>query len=124
MPKILLNPFRNNLSIAGITLRHDELLDQPVKTTSDVVFNSVLVGDLHATGNVLFTGNISEIETQHLMIKDDIVDINVENDAPLLNGGIRIHRGPGLDPFDIFYNENDQRLRIGHKNNLQAVDTR
>ncbi|RKO88008.1 hypothetical protein BDK51DRAFT_27362, partial [Blyttiomyces helicus] len=114
MPKIALNPFRNTLSLAGITLRHDTLLDQAVKRTSDVEFNSVvIVGDLTANGNVTFTGSVSEIETTILLIKDNLIDINVGNNFPLLTGGFRIQRGPGLQPFDLIYTEADQTFRIG-----------
>ncbi|RKO85435.1 hypothetical protein BDK51DRAFT_41499 [Blyttiomyces helicus] len=98
MPKIVLNPFRNTLSLAGITLRHDTLLDQAVKRTSDVEFNSVVIaGDLTANGNVTFTGSVSEIETTILLIKDNLIDINVGNNFPILTGGFRIQRGPGIE---------------------------
>lgn len=124
MSKIVLNGFRNNLSIEGITLRHDEMLDQPLLTTSDVTFSSLHVQDLYATGNILFTGNITEIDTSHVNLRDDIININVDNDVPILVGGIRIQRGANLTPFDIFYNEASQTLRIGFEDNLQAVATR
>lgn len=125
MPKVLLNPFRNNLSIQGLTLRHDELLDQPVLTTSNVTFNSLKVGNLEANGNIYFTGNITEVETTHLVIRDNIIDINRENEVPLLKGGFSIYRGSGLPPFNIIYDEPSQLLRIGFGDDaLQAVATR
>jgi hypothetical protein len=124
MPKIVLNPYRNNLSISGLTLRHDELLDQPVLHDSSVSFNSITVGNLVATGDVLFTGRISEIETEHVLIKDNIIDINVDNDTPLLTGGIRIQRGPGLVPFDILYDERDGLFKVGKQGSMQAFATR
>lgn len=124
MPKILLNPYRNNLSIEGLVLRHDELLDQPVKTTSDVAFNSIYVDELIATGNVRFTGNVTEVNAEHVLFKDSIIDINVANTDPLLTGGVRINRGQGLTPFDILYSETDQVLRTGFSDNLQIVANR
>ena len=125
MPKILLNPFRNNLSISGIVLRHDELLDQPVTSTSDVIFNSLAVGNLTASGNITFTGNVTEVDTEHLLVKDNIIDINADNENPLMLGGFRVQRGPGLTPFDILYNESQRLLKIGMgEGNMRAVATR
>src|SRR4051812_28373391 len=124
MPKILVNSLRNNLSIQGLSLRHDELLDQPVRTDSDVTFHSMQVGDIFATGNVTFTGNVTEIESQHVNITDNIIDINSGNENALLTGGIRVQRGAGLTPFDILYDETSKLLRIGFEDNLQAVATR
>jgi hypothetical protein len=123
MPKILIDSLRNNLSIEGLALRHDELLDQPVRTTSDVTFNSIQVGDFYANGNIFLTGKITEVETTHLVIKDNIIDINKGNDS-LLKGGFSIHRGSGLIPFNILYDENFKILRIGFDESLQAVATR
>ena len=89
------------------------------------MFNSLSVGDLIATGNVTFTGNITEVATEHILIKDNIVDINADNAHPLMLGGISIQRGPGLTPFDIMWNENERLLKIGlGKDALRAVATR
>ncbi len=125
MPKLLLNPYRNNLTLDGLVLKHDAWLNQPVHSTSDVTFSSITVGEIHATGNVLFTGRVSEVETEHLLIKDNIIDINVGNDNPLLNGGFRINRGPNRTPFDLLYSEVARSFKIGYADSsLQAVATR
>ncbi len=125
MPKILLNPYRNNLSLAGITLRHDAWLNQPVRTDSDVAFNTLTVGNLTASGNIVFSGNVTEVETEHLLIKDNIIDINSGNEVPLMTGGLSIQRGPGLQSYDILWNENERLLKIGlGPNAMSAVATR
>lgn len=124
MSKILLNPYRNNLSIAGLTLKHDDWLDQAVLTDSDVYHKTLHVENLYATNEIIFTGNITEIETQHLLIQDNIIDINADNQNPLLNAGIAIRRSGILDPYQILYTETDQMLRIGFPGSMQAVATR
>jgi len=124
MPKILLNPYRNNLSIDGLVLVHDNWLDQGVRTGSDVVFNSLQVGDLTANGNILLTGTVTQVNTDNLLVKDAFIELNNDNIDPLLVGGIRIHRGNLLPSFDISYNESDQTLRVGNTSNLQPVAVR
>ena len=124
MPKIILNPYRNQLSIDGLVLIHNAWLNQSVRDDADVAFNSLVVGDLTANGNILLTGVVTEVNTTNLKVKDSFIELNEENTDPLLSGGIRIQRGNLLNPFDIVYNENDQVLRIGYSNSLQPVATR
>ena len=123
MPKLLANPFRE-LSLAAFTSKHENMLNQPVRTFDNVEFQDIMVRDLMATGNVTFTGNISEIVTERVQIKDNIIDINQGNLAPLLNGGFTIQRGPDLEPFQILYSEEDRRLKLGFPSTMQSVATR
>jgi hypothetical protein len=122
--KILLNPYRNNLSIAGLTLKHDEWLNQGVRTDSEVIHKSLTVQNLYATDQIIFTGNITEVETQHLLITDNIIDINAGNVNPLLNAGFAIRRGGPLPPYQLLYSETDQLFRMGFPTNMQVVATR
>ncbi|KAJ3221894.1 hypothetical protein HDU81_010268 [Chytriomyces hyalinus] len=121
MPKIVLNSQRNTDSILGITMLHTSWLDQPVLTTSDVKFKSLVVGDLIADGNIVLKGTVSEIETQHTLFRNPILDINADNLTPLLMGGLRIQRGPGLAPFNVLYNEDNKSLQIGFADSLNKV---
>ena len=86
---------------------------QPMTANSDVKFNSLQVNNLTAVGNVLFSGNVSNVQTEHLLVTDSILNVNANNTTSLLTGGIRVQRGPGTSPFDILYCETDQLLRIG-----------
>ena len=124
MPKILLNPYRNALTIEGLVLVHDAWLNQGVRTDSDVVFNSLEVGDLTANGNIFLTGTVTQVDTDNLTVKDAFIELNKDNTDPLLIGGIRIHRGNSLPSFDIVYNESNQTLRIGNPTNLKPVAVR
>ncbi|KAJ3224984.1 hypothetical protein HDU81_008230 [Chytriomyces hyalinus] len=101
MPKILLNPSRNNLSIEGVALLHQTWLDQSVTTTSDVTFGNLITKDLTATGNVTFTGNITEIETERILFKNNYIDINADNTVPIVTG--------------------DQTLKIGFNGNTMRT---
>lgn len=123
MPKILLNPYRNSLSIEGLTLKHDSFLDQSVKTSDDVVFKSLSVGNLTANGNIFLSGVITEIETDNLKVKDSIITLN-DQESPLISGGISIKRGNMLDPFEILYNESSQTLSIGNPDSMSPVASR
>lgn len=125
MPKTLVNGFRDQLSLAGLTNKHEGMLNQPVRTFDDVTFNNIIsTGNLHVTGSVRIDGNVSEIKTEVLEIKDNIVQLNHGTTAPLLNGGFVIERGPNLDPFQILYNEDRQRLMLGFPDSMQSVATR
>jgi hypothetical protein len=124
MPKVLLNPYRNALTIDGLVLIHDAWLDQGVRTDSDVVFNSLQVGDLTANGNIFLTGTVTQVNTDNLLVKDAFIELNTDNTDPLLVGGLRIHRGNLLPSFDIVYNESNQTLRIGNPLNLRPVAVR
>ncbi|KAI8831947.1 hypothetical protein BJ741DRAFT_711145 [Chytriomyces cf. hyalinus JEL632] len=118
MPKIVLNSQRNTDSISGITMLHMSWLDQPVLTTSGVKFKSLIVSDLIADGNIALKGTVSEIETQHTLFCNLILDINADNLTPLLMGGLHIQCGPGLAPFNVLYNEDNRSLQIGFANTL------
>lgn len=124
MPKIILNPFRNNLSLAGLTLKHESQLDQDVRTVSTVQFEGVTTHNFRATGNIVLSGEITEVSSTVVKFKDEIIDINSDSTIPLLAGGIRINRGPNLTPFDIIYDETSQMLRIGQSDAMQPVATR
>jgi hypothetical protein len=124
MPKILLNPYRNSLSIDGLVLIHESWLNQEVRDDSDVTFNSIQVGDFTANGNIFLNGVVTNVNTDNLVVKDAFIELNKDNTDPLLVGGIRINRGNALDPFDIVYNESNQTLRIGNSTNLLPVAAR
>lgn len=121
MPKVLLNPYRNDLMFAGMSLRHDSWLDQPVLTTSDVKFKSIVCGDLTAHGVIKLTGTIVEAETETLVVRDAIITLNNENPATLVTGGFNIVRGIGKEDYEILYSESDKTLRAGLHNQLHPL---
>src|SRR6185503_14696065 len=111
MGKILLNPYRNAMSIDGLVLTHDTYLNQSVKTDSNVTFQSITCGNLTASGTIYLSGVITEVETQNFIVKDSFVTLNdnsTDNVAPLNSGGIKILRGPSLPYYEIIYSESDQ----------------
>lgn len=115
--KVLTNPLRTE----NIVLRHESFLDQPVRTTSDVQFNSLLLNDIRVCGDATFTGSITQIETENLTIKDNIITINAENNFPILQAGFQIYRGPGHETYDIIYDETSMLLKAGFSSLHYAV---
>jgi hypothetical protein len=112
MPKVLLNPYRNELSIDGLVLKHDSWLDQPLLTTSDVTLNSLVVKNLTADGTIILKGTVTEVETTRLLVKDAFIELNQEENS-LAQGGVIINRGNSLQSYKIIYNESDTTLRVG-----------
>ena len=121
MPKILLNSTNDRNCLENSVLKFRSWLDQPLTTKSDVKFDSITVNDLTANGNVIFTGTVSEFNTDVIEIKNNVIKINDENAHPLQYGGIQVERGPGLIPYDIFYNEEEKRMRVGMDGNTLPV---
>lgn len=125
MPKIVGNPRRNELSIDGLVNKHDAWLNQPVLTTSNVTFNDMhLTGDVVVDGNMTVQGSRTIMDVDILVVKDNLIEVNKDNQTPLGVGGLVVNRGPSLQPYYMIYDEELGGQRIGTSGNLQAVATR
>lgn len=125
MPKIVTASYRNALSVAGLANKHDEMLDQFMLTTSDVVHNDLtLTGNLVVDGNTLIKGQQTIIETEVVRIKDALIEINEDNPSPLGHGGIKINRGLNSPAAYFIWDEFTQTPRVGVEGDLKAIATR
>lgn len=100
-------------------------LDQPVKTTSDVTFNDVVVNDLTVggilysdditatdvtiSGNLTVSGSVVTVNTEVVTIADNIILLNSNQvAAPTVNAGIEIERGTEFNALFIWDETNDR----------------
>jgi hypothetical protein len=122
--KLLLGSRRNDLSVAGIVNRLDSWIDQTLLTTSNVQFN-----DLHLTGNLIVDHNVTIrgqqtiVEASIVRLRDDIIEINADNPAPLNRGGISIQRGGSLPAAQLLWDETTQTMLSGTANALRPIAT-
>ena len=81
-------------------------LDLSTKTITYPTDNSLT--NLTVTGNLHVQGTTTEIDTQNLLVKDNIIVINDEETGPGVSAaaaGIEINRGPGQDKATIMWDE-------------------
>lgn len=124
-PKIIVGSRRDNLSLDGITNKLDAMIGQELLVTSDVQFDDMyLTGNLIVNGNTVVKGQQTIIESHTIKIRDDMIEINEDNPAPLGLGGIKINRGTNLNPAYFVWDESSQIFRAGLTGNLQAVALR
>jgi hypothetical protein len=127
MPKVLTNSRDNILSIYGAINTFNIWLDQPVTITSSPTFaNLTLTGDAQIDGNLTVSGNTTIIDTDAVLIKDNIIEINtseVGNGVTPNLAGLQIERGT-LTDYQIVFRESDDAVAIGEIGDLQAIATR
>ena len=75
--------------------------------------------------NLNINGNNAKLNIDELSIKDNIVTINAGESSNKISknkAGVEIDRGSG-DKYQIIYNEEDSKLKIGLESNLENVAT-
>lgn len=75
--------------------------------------------------NLNINGNNAKLNVDELSIKDNIVTINAGESSNKISknkAGIEIDRGSS-DKYQIIYNEEDSKLKIGLESNLENVAT-
>lgn len=128
MTKLNLNSRIDKYSLNGKVADHDLLLDQAVKTDSDVIFNSLdITTNLTIGGNLTVSGSTTVISTDVVQIKDNIVELNyteIGNGVTQNLSGLEVVRGSLVNQQMVFQ-ENSDTWRIGEKgSSLQALATR
>lgn len=76
-------------------------------------------------GNLNVNGENIKLDANKLTIKDNIITINAGEPSDKVTAnlaGIEIDRGSS-DKYQIIYNEEDSKLKIGLENNLENVAT-
>lgn len=108
MGKININPYNNSGTIVGYVQQLNSFVNQPVNTNSDVTFNSLeLQTDAIIRGNLVVEGSTTVLETQNLIVEDNLIVINsTETGAGVsgINAGIEIERGT-LTNYYFAFNE-------------------
>ena len=95
--------------------------EQSVK--SKVVFNN----DIQIKGDLIVEGSKTEIETEILKVKDNIITLNnslTENDDPKTDAGIEINRGKEGVQILIKWDETNDITKIVEDNEERIVATR
>ncbi len=86
-----------------------------------------VTGNLTVGGNFTVSGTTTSVDTQTLLIKDNILTINssLSNAIPpsTLQSGIEVRRGTYSNYYFVF-DETSQLFKVGQCNQLQAVTTR
>lgn len=76
-------------------------------------------------GNLNVNGENIKLDANKLTIKDNIITINAREPSDKVTAnlaGIEIDRGSS-DKYQIIYNEEDSKLKIGLESNLENVAT-
>ncbi len=127
MGKININPYNNSGTILGYVQQLNSFVNQPVNTNSDVIFNSLeLQADALIRGNLVVEGSTTVLETQNLIVEDNLIVINSTETGAGVSGidsGIEIERG-SLPNYYFAFNETTDTFRIGEIGDTQAVATR
>jgi len=115
-----------NIADGTITaVKLNTTLDLSTKTitypTDNSLTNLTITGDLHITGTT------TEVDTQNLLVKDNIIVINDEESGVGVTAGaagIEIHRGPGQDKATIMWNETSDKFefKIGAQDAVLVFD--
>ena len=102
----------SNGTITGSKL--STTLDLSASTTltfpTDTTFTNVTI-----TGNLKTEGTTTEVDTQNLLVKDNIITINDDEPGTGVTAGfagIEINRGPGEDKATIMWNESISRFEF------------
>jgi hypothetical protein len=127
MPKVARNNRINVLSLDGLVIKHDTFLDQPIRTYSSPTFKGLtLTGDLLVNGSATILGAFTNLDTNLLRFKDNIVLINDHETSygiTLNEAGFEIDRGLE-ENYRFTFRETSQTFRIGPISNMQVVATR
>ena len=127
MPKPLVNNKIIYQNINGLVSKHDNYLNQGVKTTDSPTFANInITGDATVEGNLFVEGNTTILNTNVTEFEDNILLLNrLESGSgvTLNQSGLEINRGT-LENYRMVYNESDDTFKIGVISNLQTVATR
>ena len=88
-------------------------LDLSTKTLTYPIDNTLT--NLTITGNLHIQGTTTEIDTQNLLVKDNVIVINDDESGPGVSAGvagIEINRGPGEDKATIMWNEASSKFEF------------
>jgi hypothetical protein len=78
-------------------------------TTLDVA------GDLNVSGNLTIIGTRTTLDTEHLMVKDPIIELGKGNTAsPVVDLGLILTRPAGSSNVGIIFDESESTLEIGY----------
>ena len=83
-------------------------------------------GDVSVGGNLTVFGTTTTLNTEEVLIKDNIIEINSNQEgvpAPILVSGLEVNRG-SEDNFQFAFVEATTDFRVGKSTNLQPVLTR
>lgn len=84
---------------------------------------STKINNLNIEGNFFVNGKTTEINSDILQIKNNIVTLNskeTSNKVSKGKAGLEFYRGSSPS-YQIVYDENDQQLKAGLSNNLKAI---
>lgn len=127
MPKTIGYSRDNYNTSSGILDLHISWLNQPLLSTSDVHFNSLLTtGDITIGGDLTVQGSTTISHSSIVEFNDNILTINAaETGAGVTSNlsGIEVDRGT-LTNYQSVFQESTQLYKIGQVGNLQAVATR
>ena len=127
MPKPLVNNKIIYQNINGLVSKHDNYLNQGVKTIDSPTFANInITGDATVEGNLFVEGNTTILNTNVTEFEDNILLLNrleTGNGVTLNQSGLEIKRG-SLENYRMVYNESDDTFKVGFISNLQTVATR
>ena len=94
------------INIAGVT------------TLSDAYTNNLTV-----KGKLVMQGRVTEIQSENMTVKDNIIEINkgeVGNGVSAGTAGIKVDRGDEL-PYLILFDETDDMFKVGQQGDLETI---
>ena len=103
-----------NQEVAEANIADGTITDGKLSTTLDLSTKTITyptdttVTNLTITGNLKTEGTTTEVDTQNLLVKDNIIRINDDEVGPGVSAaaaGIEIYRGPGQDHATIMWDE-------------------
>ena len=110
------------------THNHDDLYY--TETESDTLFVSksgdTISGDVSITGNLTVSGTTTTVDTQTVLISDNLIEINSSQTgtpSTSLIGGLEVNRGDSTN-YQFIFEESTDTFRIGEIGSLQPVATR
>ena len=115
-----------NQEVAEANIADGTITDGKLSTTLDLSTKTITyptdttVTNLTITGNLKTEGTTTEVDTQNLLVKDNIIRINDDEVGPGVSAaaaGIEIYRGPGQDHATIMWDEASGKFefRLGAK---------
>ena len=129
--KLLRNNLINSQNSNGTLKKLDLWTNQSTRTDADPTFHNILItndavidGDLNILGDILVQGEHSVLSTSIVELEDNIIEINsgqTSTGVTLNLAGVEINRGDSSEPYDILWNESEQLLKSGLKNNLLTL---
>lgn len=121
---------------SGITTNLSSLSDTTISSPIDgelLVYEngtwqnlSTINGDITILGDLYISGTTTTIDVSNLNIGDNLILINsgeTSSGVTLLNAGIEVDRGSGIN-YQFIFNETDDVFKIGEIGALQPVATR